>query len=79
MTVRAVYWSSGGEILAWPRTRLSCEDAIALRELYVDEVRAAKNAGDMAALVRASRLEAQIAYAGHLAVRWRRAGGPVGS
>jgi len=73
---RATYWSSGGDILT-PNHVLSDDDARALLDVHVDEMRAALTTGDLATAQRTRQSVEELTGAMGLAHRWRRAGRPA--
>jgi hypothetical protein len=77
MTAFATYWSSGGDIVAARGHTLSEDDARALRDLYLDEARAAAASCDAKGLEVARQLAFELSRALARSRRWRRAGRPV--
>ena len=67
---------SGGDLIAG-HTRLSAEDAAALRALYRDELAAASQAFDTQAAARTRRLAAELQAALTDCARWRAASGAL--
>jgi len=73
MSPPLAYWHSGGDMMCVGGKILSPADAAWLYDLYLDEARAAAEAGDGAAGARALELATELSAAGEAAGRWRRA------
>jgi hypothetical protein len=74
MTAVLTYWHIGGGVMCAVSRDISSADAAALGDLYMDEARAAAEAGCPKAQAMALRLARELSNAAEAAGRWRRAG-----
>jgi hypothetical protein len=77
MPKQSTYWHCGGDILAHPCFVLTDSDARALRDIHLDEARAALAAKNRRAARQALRLAQEAIGALNGVRRWRRAAGPI--